>query len=71
MNTDQARELLATIAVQLGVTLGGDDAASRPAVTVPSGFARWLTSPGGPAWKRRAEEDLNWTTSLRPPITGG
>jgi transcriptional regulator with XRE-family HTH domain len=27
MNTDQARELLATIAVQLGVTLGGDDAA--------------------------------------------
>ena len=27
MNTDQARELLATIAVQLGVTLGGADAA--------------------------------------------
>ena len=27
MNTDQARELLATIAVQLGITLGGDDAA--------------------------------------------
>ena len=27
MNTDQARELLATIAVQLGVTLGGDHAA--------------------------------------------